>query len=291
VPAGVDTIIMELIGAGGNGAGNGGGGGGGGAYVKRTSAVTPGTSYSIVVGTGGSELATIVGGMGVLANAGENGTTVANPNVGGGGLGGTGLGGDIMRTGGDGGGGYWTYFGGGGGGAAGSVTSGGDGGNTIVYNGTNCLTPGGAAGTGGGGMAGGGGKGAGFVDANCNVADPAQNGGTYGGGGGGGNGNSSPPGTGSGGICIISWSGASGVPQIVAEDRPVLLQQPFTDRIALRQVTGNERYMLIDATGRTVWEGSRIEEQDLSTLQPGAYSLRVTRGSEVWSLRALKQTR
>src|SRR6185503_10086610 len=85
VPAGVDTVTFELVGAGGNGAANGGGGGGGGGYARRISPVTPGTSYSIVVGSGGSGVTTVVGGIGVQANAGANGTTVPNPNVGGGG--------------------------------------------------------------------------------------------------------------------------------------------------------------------------------------------------------------
>src|SRR5689334_2272993 len=88
VPAGVTQITIEMVGAGGNGASNGGGGGGGGGYAKGTYTVVPGTSYSIVVGEGGSELATIAGGLGILAGAGENAVTVPNPQIGGGGAGG-----------------------------------------------------------------------------------------------------------------------------------------------------------------------------------------------------------
>ncbi|MBK6628913.1 MAG: hypothetical protein IPG35_15200 [Flavobacteriales bacterium] len=178
-PAGVDTITVELIGPGGNGGTNGGGGGGGGGYVRRTVAVQPGSTISFVVGTGGSGLGTIAGGLGLIAEAGANGTSVPNPNIGGGGAGGAGIGGTVNRSGGPGGGGYWTYFGGGGGGAAGAQGNGGPGGNTIAWNG-NCLTPGGAGGSGGGAPAGAGGKGAGFTDANCTVTDPEGHGGAFG---------------------------------------------------------------------------------------------------------------
>ncbi|MEO8590336.1 MAG: hypothetical protein ABI432_13260, partial [Flavobacteriales bacterium] len=229
VPAGVTSITVELVGAGGSGGGNGGGGGGGGGYAKGTITVTPGASIPIVVGAGGSEVGTIMGGLGILAGAGSNGSSVSNPNIGGGGAGGSGIGGSINRTGGAGGGGYWTYFGGGGGGAAGITANGGPGGNTIAYNGTNCLTPGGAGGISGGAPGATGGKGAGFVDAQCNMANPAASGGTYGGGGGGANGNSSPAGIGGGGVCIISWNPASGLDEVDA-DAPVLLCNPFTDR-------------------------------------------------------------
>ncbi|MFZ1687853.1 MAG: T9SS type A sorting domain-containing protein [Flavobacteriales bacterium] len=289
VPAGVDTITVEAVGAGGNGGTNGGGGGGGGGYVLRTSAVTPGTTYSIVVGAGGSELATIVGGMGVLANAGLNGTTVGNPNIGGGGAGGTAMGGDVNHTGGNGGGGYYTYFGGGGGGAAGATGNGGPGGNTIAWNGSNCLTPGGSAGIGGGAPGGDGGKGAGFTDANCTVSDPVGNGIAFGGGGGGGNGIGSPVGVGGGGICIITWNGASSMDEPVIESAPTLVCNPFTDRLALRNLRGDEHFELLDATGRVIYSGAHIEQQDLSQLKAGAHLLRVITGGGVRTLKAIKE--
>ena len=288
VPAGVDTITVELIGAGGNGASNGGGGGGGGAYTRRTYAVVPGTSYSVVVGTGGSGLATIVGGLGMIAGAGGNGTTVGNPNIGGGGAGGVGQGGLVNRTGGAGGGGYYTYFGGGGGGAAGASAAGGIGGNTIVWNGSNCLTPGGAAGIGGGAPSGDGGKGAGFTDANCTMTDPGASGGSYGGGGGGGNGIGSAFGIGGGGYCRITWNSPTGIDQQTTVATPQLLQNPIADRIALHQPLGTEQYALLDATGRTIWSGQRIDLQDFSDLRTGAYFLRVAVGGTVKVLRLVK---
>jgi hypothetical protein len=60
VPAGITTIQVECIGAGGNGGAqttnnNGAGGGGGGAYVSSTlTGLTPGATYAVFVGTGGN---------------------------------------------------------------------------------------------------------------------------------------------------------------------------------------------------------------------------------------------
>jgi hypothetical protein len=59
VPESVNSIQVEVIGAGGAGGGRGGsngqsGGGGGGAFVRSTINVTPGSVYNISVGAGGS---------------------------------------------------------------------------------------------------------------------------------------------------------------------------------------------------------------------------------------------
>ncbi|MBK9338510.1 MAG: HYR domain-containing protein [Lewinellaceae bacterium] len=58
VPAGVTSIIVQAWGGGGGGGtgdsgSNSRGGGGGGAYATRTLTVTPGTTYTMVVGAGG----------------------------------------------------------------------------------------------------------------------------------------------------------------------------------------------------------------------------------------------
>jgi hypothetical protein len=289
VPEGVTSITVELIGAGGNGASNGGGGGGGGAYARGTFSVTPGTSYSMVIGEGGSELASILGGLGMLAGAGENASTAPNPQIGGGGAGGTPLGAQVGFPGGNGGGGYWTYFGGGGGGAAGPSMAGSAGGNTIAWTGM-CLTPGGASGASGGGPAGNGGKGAGFTDANCSVTDPAGNGALHGGGGGGGNGVGSPVGIGGGGWARITWDTPTGI-QDALNTKPQLLPGPFVDRIGLLQPTGKEHYTLLDLAGRAIWSGHRMEQQDLSHLPEGGYLLQVTLGDAVHVYRTVKVQR
>ncbi|MEO6167757.1 MAG: T9SS type A sorting domain-containing protein [Chitinophagales bacterium] len=208
VPEGITLISIDVIGAGGTGGINGGGGGGGGGYASGVYSVTPFSILTVTIGEGGN--GSIAGTSSVdafiSASGGENGFSVSNPNLGGGGAGGVGINGTIVnRTGGTGGGGYWTYFGGGGGGAAGSAGDGLTGGNTIVWNGANCLTPGGVGGGNGGVPGGSGGKGAGFTDAFCSVSNPAEDGLNYGGGGGGGNGNGGGPAAGAGGYCKISF--------------------------------------------------------------------------------------
>lgn len=210
VPLGVNSVTIEVVGAGGNGWNNGGGGGGGGGYAKGTYPVAPLSTLTVTVGIGGGGPVNGTTSVGTLISAtgGANGTWVSNPDVGGGGVGGVGSGGTLInRTGGTGGGGYYTYFGGGGAGAAGSLSDGSNGGNTIVFGG-NCNTPGGAGGSGGGAPGGAGGKGAGFFDSGCNNTNPAANGENYGGAGGGGNGAGGATGTGAGGYCKISWNGS-----------------------------------------------------------------------------------
>ncbi|MGV9012863.1 MAG: T9SS type A sorting domain-containing protein [Flavobacteriales bacterium] len=288
VPDGVTSIDVELIGAGGNGYSNGGGGGAGGGYAAGTFAVIPGTAYAITIGEGGSGVGTSISGLGILAGAGTNGTIVDNPYVGGGGNGGSGTGGTVNRTGGSGGGGYYTYFGGGGGGAAGAISNGVAGGNTITWTGI-CLTPGGAAGASGGAPGGAGGKGAGFTDANCVAADPAGSGVTYGGGGGGGNGNGSGSGTGAGGYCSITWEMPTGIHHTAGTLSSMVLNNPFTERIVVSPVVGDERFVLYDATGRQLWSGEHIERQDFSALRAGAYILRMEEGTCVRSFNVMKQ--
>lgn len=76
-PAGVNTINVDLYGAGGGGGyggssnGQGGGGGGGGGFSSRASIpVSCGVSYTIVVGTGGTGgTATVAAGSGSLTSA------------------------------------------------------------------------------------------------------------------------------------------------------------------------------------------------------------------------------
>jgi hypothetical protein len=207
VPDGVTSVFIEVVGAGGSGGYNGTGGGGGGGYASGNYAVTPGGTLGVVIGVpglGAISGTTSVGDF-IAATGGENGVSVPNPEIGGGGAGGIGSGGNIANyTGGIGGGGYYTYFGGGGGGAAGALGNGGVGGNTIAWVGI-CLTPGGDGGVSGGLPGGNGGKGAGFTDAFCNVSDPAAPGLDFGGGGGGGNGNGGLPANGAPGFCKIKW--------------------------------------------------------------------------------------
>ena len=149
-PAGVFSATVECWGGGGSGgaginggstsSGSGAGGGGGGAYVFKTVAVTPGNSYSVVVGSGGaagttsnpgsdSTFATTVAvAKGGTAGASVNGTLLA----GAGGAGGSASAstGDIKFSGGNGATGVAganPNGGGGGGSSAGTAANGNDG--------------------------------------------------------------------------------------------------------------------------------------------------------------------
>lgn len=213
VPAGITSVTVEVIGAGGKGGNNGAGGGGGGGYASGVYTVTPGATHAVVVGQASSGNGTSsVTSLGISATKGGNGISLTNPQiVGGGGIGGLGSGGQINRSGGIGGGGYYTYFGGGGGGAAGSIGNGGNGGDTPAWTGV-CQTPGGLGGVSGGLPGGAGGKGAGFTDVNCNVPNPSAPGENYGAGGGGANGNAGPASLGANGLVKFTFCTPIGAP-------------------------------------------------------------------------------
>ncbi|MGX7666981.1 GEVED domain-containing protein [Flavobacterium pedocola] len=90
-PPGVNSITVEAWGGGGHGAsstgGNAGAGGGGGAYARKVIAVTPGVTYNLFVGAGGTSTTTdggdsyfnnatiflAVGGKGPATNAATGG--------------------------------------------------------------------------------------------------------------------------------------------------------------------------------------------------------------------------
>lgn len=289
VPAGVDTIIVEMVGPGGAGGVDGGGGGGGGGYAIGAFIVVPLSVHQVTVGAGGSGITTSISGLPIMASAGANGADTLNPYLGGGGIGGVGSGGLINRNGGMGGGGYYTYFGGGGGGAGGSVGNGSAGGNTVVWNTTNCLTPGGAGGAGGGAPGGDGGKGAGFTDNNCSVTNPSGNGMNYGGGGGGANGNGGAQGTGAGGYCKITTSLSTGFASILSTVNIQVLTNPFTDKIIIKNGDGTLIYKLTNSLGQEIWNGRNIEQKDFSYLDKGMYILNVVSPNVMKSFNLIKQ--
>lgn len=179
VPAGVTSLTVECWGAGGKGSdsntsGTGRGGGGGGAYAGSVLTVTPGATYSFVVGAGGNtttinggdtyfgaNLVKAAGGSGLTVDisAGAPGGTIANSI------------GQVRYSGGTGGTGSGVNAGGGGGGAG----STGNGNNASGINGGAARIDNGGAG-GRGGQA--------FCILVC-VAGYGTAGTNYGGGGGG----------------------------------------------------------------------------------------------------------
>lgn len=166
-PPGVTSVQVQCWGAGGGGGGGtalSGGGGGGGEYAAQTLSVTPGLSYSLVVGAGGTGgtaatngaaggISTFTGDSAVTITAhgggGGAGTALTGTNPGG--AGGTGSGASTAYAGGAGAAGTATTSGGGGSsagtGSAGNAATG--------TSGASAPTGGGAGGSGGSGGGGG----------------------------------------------------------------------------------------------------------------------------------------
>ena len=221
-PAGVFTVTTaECWGGGGSGGASGTnscGGGGGGAYSKKnTIAVTPGTSYTVTVGAGGSDTAggntSFINTSTVLAQGGAAGSNLDNGVGGGGGAAGSGVG-DTKFGGGNGGDGLTSApntNGGGGGSSAGTAAAGGNGANaTSTAGGTGGLPPSGGGNGGDGGSTGAG------------VAGAAP------GGAGGGSGGSSTQRAGAAGKVVIVYD--------VTPPSKEVLSQPFAPPQQIRQV-------------------------------------------------------
>ena len=198
VPANVNTIIVECWGAGGGGSNRSGaaGGGGGGAYTRGVlTGLTPGSTITVTVGTGGT--AGNNGGQSLVSTIVANGgQSVGNSRTGGTGGAASAVGGDVTASysGGTGGnaragtGGGSNEGGGGGGGSATTTANGGNGGIGTVTGGA------GGTGTGAGGNGGDG------------TATPDAAAGSAPGGGGGGRGEAGGTSkAGANGQVIISW--------------------------------------------------------------------------------------
>lgn len=228
-PTNVYAVSVVCVGAGGGGGATGGsgggGGGGGGLGYKNNILVTPGTSYTVVVGAGGSGdggdsyfiSTSDVCGFGGSGGSGATGGTGGNytgegggnggspdnsgisDSTGGGGAGGysgNGGGSSINQNGADGAGG-----GGGGGAAGGSSDAAGGGGGVGIYGEGTSGSGGAYDGSNGGGGSGGS---SGSAGGNGSDSSATNTGGAYGGGGGGSE-LSGENGAGAGGAVRIMW--------------------------------------------------------------------------------------
>lgn len=230
-PAGVNLVSVVCIGGGGSGDGLNGGGGGGLGY-KNNISVTPGSSYTVVVGAGGYR-----GGGSSAAISGGDSYFINTSTVRGGGGSAAISGGTYTGDGGGNGGngGYQNYHYAAGGGAGGYSGKGGNGGSgtgsgNIPQNGFDGTGGGAGGGAAGGGSGGGGGTGLLGEGANGIGGQAASSGWpltSAGGGSGGPNGNSiidgAAQGGGSGGASTgnrgvggsgavrIIWKGSSGI--------------------------------------------------------------------------------
>lgn len=240
-PVGVTSVCVVAVGGGAGGGLNLGAGGGGGLGWKNNISVTPGVSYTVVVGAGGLnqyqgssgissyplpggdsyfiDTSTVKGGGGSISGSSNDGGTYVGDGGGNGGNGGRGLfgsgpggGGGAGGYSGNGGTGFrWpdanptSGSGGGGGGGyvlgSGTGNNGGGGGVGIFGQGSN-----GAAGT-SGSLGGGGGSGG-----NDGGGSGNQGGGLYGGGGGSNSGFNSGSGAGANGAVRIIWGAGRAFP-------------------------------------------------------------------------------
>jgi len=64
---------------------------------------------------------------------------------------------------------------------------------------------------------------------------------------------------------------------------------PFTNKISLKNTTGNEYYELTNQMGQTIWTGRLIEQQDFSNLTTAIYLLKVNTQNSMQIIRLLKQ--
>ena len=217
-PSQVFSVKLELWGAGGSGGGGGlnnsegGGGGGGGQYVCRFYvAVNPGTTYGMVIGTGGLGVVQTDGNNGddstfninwLTAKGGTGGKSYANGGAGGTGDSATPGNPHVRYIGGNGGNGGSTYAAGGGGGA-GSTGIGG--------------TPSTETGAGGGAneYGGNGGVGTDLTQGDGGVGDD------YGGGGGGAT-KAGTSGNGANGLCRLTYFTAKGIKSLKEATADVL---------------------------------------------------------------------
>ena len=256
-PAGVTSVSVVAIGGGGGGGAaywSGGGGGGGGLGWKNNISVTPGSSYTVVVGDGGTSQNagsggaggesyfinnTTVSGSGGGGGIGTSGTSNQNyaggaaggyvgDGGGNGGVGGTSSG-DTAGAGGGAGG--YSGNGGRGSGSAGSYENGsgggGAGGSGGGNNGANGAAPsGGGVGIFGEGTSGSsssaGGSGGTSGSVNATSGGSSNTGGTYGGGGGGqSNDSRNTPGCqGKNGVVRILWGSSRSFPSTNTGDTP-----------------------------------------------------------------------
>lgn len=216
-PTGVTSVSVVAVGSGGGGCTQGkaysvAGGGGGGLTYRNNLAVTPGSSYTVVVGATSSTCGNLSSfNSTIVACGGKRGRAGAGCGLGGGGSGGT-----ASYTGGTGG-----ATGGGGGGAAGYTANGGNGtkagAGQLGAGGGGVGLLGGAAGGGGGGVgtigkagsATGGTGGSGGSAGGTNPACWGGPGGNYGGGGGSVNCINGSSSCGGAGAVRIIWPGST----------------------------------------------------------------------------------
>jgi hypothetical protein len=300
-PEGVTSVCVVCVGGGGGGTQSGSGrsgAGGGGLGWKNNISVTPGSSYTVVVGSGGtrgvSTGAATAGGNSYFISAatvaGLGGGAASSTTVGGNGSGG-GYVGDGGGNGGDGGVATGSTSAGGGGGAGGYTGNGGNGGGTSEDGSRGAGGGGGGsagagsadAGGGGGGVGikgqGGTGRGGPFDNANGDLGEPGSggspglngdgpqgDGGAYGGGGGGADNTGNEHGNGAGGAVRIIWGNNVSFPSGLGKaKRSGIWSLPAVQKAyAEPQIVTDSLLLYLDAYNSESYPGSGTTWYDLA---------------------------
>jgi|GEM_PF-1892561 len=76
---------------------------------------------------------------------------------------------------------------------------------------------------------------------------------------------------------------------LIANPEVKIYPNPFSNRIQLKNTTGQENYQLYNSLGQIIWTGKNIEQQDFSNLQNGIYFLKVYTQTRQQILKLIKQ--
>jgi hypothetical protein len=74
------------------------------------------------------------------------------------------------------------------------------------------------------------------------------------------------------------------------EKKPEIFQNPFTQTIRLKNITGDEWFKLMNIRGELIWQGENIDKQDFSGLLDGVYLLNIQKDNLRQNLKLIKTT-
>ena len=88
------------------------------------------------------------------------------------------------------------------------------------------------------------------------------------------------------GIGVVTGDGRHDVP---VTSKITIFPNPFQSTIMMKGGTGSEHFMLLDHTGRSIWSGNHIAQQDFSGLPGGIYFLRVSSMASIQTIKLVKE--
>ena len=73
-----------------------------------------------------------------------------------------------------------------------------------------------------------------------------------------------------------------------ANDKCRVYPNPFSKHLSLEHASGNERYLITNPLGQTIWTGTHIEKNDFSGLKPDIYFLKIFSGHSTRTIKIIK---